>query len=242
MTLPDRLRELPACPRRGLSRVRIAATAAAVAALHIACSSGTAGFSARPMLAKNLHLPAPSSPLEDNGSLPPLLSDGALRVQNLLAALERFDRAGRNRKLQEVYFELPESNINQYLAYSLRTTPRPGIEAAKVKLQEHNRVSASLVLNFDRIAEWAPLISSLLQLSGERVLDVEIVFTVQDSAVTFRFAGEEQNDTMVRQTLQTLLHVLALQQPERYDISKPIPLPYGLQRLWTSPGMVAGGT
>jgi hypothetical protein len=239
MTLPNRLRELPARPRPGLSRVRIAAAAAAVAALHIACSSDKAGFSARPLLAKNLRLPEPL-PLEGNRL--PLLSDGALRVQNTLAALERFDRAGRNRKLQEVYFELPESDINQYLAYSLRTTPRPGIEAAKVKLQEHNRVSASLVLNFDLIADWAPLISSLLHLSGKRVLDVEIVFTVQDSAVTLRFADEEQNGAMVRQTLQTLLHVLALQQPERYDISKPIPLPYGLQRLWTSPGMVAGGT
>lgn len=193
-----------------------------------------------PMLARNLRVPEPS--LEANRSLPPLLSDGALHVRNILAALESFDRAGRNRELQQVYFELPESDINQYLAYSLRTAPRPGIEAAKVKLQEHNRVSASVVLNFDRIADWAPLISSLLQLSGERVLDVDIVFTVQDSALTFRLVDEAQNDAMGLRTLQTLLHVLALQQPERYDISKPVPLPYGLQRLWTSNGMVAGGT
>jgi len=215
---------------------------AAVAALDIACSSAKVGVFARPLLAGNLRLPEPSWPRPANGSLPPLLPDGALHVRNILAALESFDRAGRNRNLQEVYFELPESDINQYLAYSLCTAPRPGIEAAKVQLQEHNRVSASVVLNFDRIADWAPLISSLLQLSGERVLDVEIVFTVQDSAVTFRLVDEAQNDPMGRRTLQTLLHVLALQQPERYDISKPVPLPFGLQRLWTSHGMLAGGT
>lgn len=194
------------------------------------------------MLAKNLHVPEASWLLDAGRITPPASSDGVQRVQDLLLALERFDRTGRNRQLQEISFELPESDINEYLAYTLHHTPRPGIEAAKVRFHDHNRVSTSVVLNFDCIAGWAPLISNLLQMTGKRVLDVDIVFTVQDSAVTFQFVDDQQNDVMARRTLQMLLHVLALHQPERYDTSKPIPLPFGLQRLSTSEGRMAGGT
>src|SRR5262249_35237369 len=108
-----------------------------------ACSTPKAAISPNPVLPKNLRLPGAA---EAGRIPPPIHPEGVTRVQDTLAALERFNLAGRNRNLEQVYFELPESDINQYLAYSLNITPRPGIESASVKLRDRNRISASLVL------------------------------------------------------------------------------------------------
>ncbi len=189
-----------------------------------------------------MRIPASSKPPETAAARLPVQSEGEMRVQNTLAALQKFDRTGRNRRQGQVYFELPESDINDYLAYSLHTVPRPGVTSVTVKLQPQNHVSVRAVLNFERIAAWAPLIPSLLQLNGDQVIDMDLSFSVQDGAVTLQLADGPESSAMFRRAVQTLLHVVALHQPERYDTSKPIPLPYGLQRLSTTQGMVVGGT
>jgi len=205
-----------------------------------ACSAAKVNSSSS-LLGKNFHPPEPV-PVETGSVRLPVQSEGERRVQNTLEALQRFDRTGRNRRQGQVYFELPESDINDYLAYSLHTVPRPGLSSVTVKLQPQNHVSVRMVLNFDRIAAWAPLIPSLLQLSGNQAIDMDLVFNVQDAAVTVQLADGPESTAMFRRAIQTLLHILAIHQPERYDTSKAIPLPYGLQRLSTTKGMVVGGT
>ena len=200
-----------------------------------ACS--TAKISMAPTL-----LPAGTPPAV---SATPVLSsgpaDGVQRVKNVLEALQRFDRTGRNRRMQQVSFELPESDINDYLAWSLRTTPRPGIAGIFVKLQAGNQVAVRAALDFSSMGAWAPLVESLLQLNGNRVVSADIVFKVQDDALTFQFTGGADS-AKVRRAMQMLLHIMAMHQPEQYDTSKPIPLPYGLRRLATADRVILGGT
>src|SRR5689334_9950879 len=52
-------------------------------------------------------------------------SPGIMQVQDLLSSLGKFDQSGRPSE-QKIGFELPEVFVNQYLAYILRTRPRPG--------------------------------------------------------------------------------------------------------------------
>jgi hypothetical protein len=167
------------------------------------------------------------------------------RVQNTLRSLQRFNNAGRNRELQQVYFELPEYVINEYLGYSLKTLPRPGIEQVRVKLKDKNRASISVVFNLDRIGDWAPILPNLLRpiLGPVRQIDFDVLFAVQDSKVTFQFANSNgQADDTIDALMQTLIHIVMLHQPERYDTSQPIPLPFGLRRLWTTAVILGGET
>jgi hypothetical protein len=34
--------------------------------------------------------------------------------------------------------------------------------------------------------------------------------------------------------VQKMIQIVAERQPEKYDTSKPLPLPFGLRRLWTT--------
>jgi hypothetical protein len=176
---------------------------------------------------------------------PAVQAEAVQRVQNTLLSLQRFNNAGRNRELQQVYFELPEYVINEYLSYSLKTAPRPGIEQVRVKLKSQNHASISVVFNLDRISDWAPILPGLLRpiLGAVRQIDFDIFFEVRDSKVTFHFANSSgQEDSAMNALMQTLIHVVMLHQPERYDTSQPIPLPCGLRRLWTTASILGGET
>jgi hypothetical protein len=176
---------------------------------------------------------------------PAVRIEAVQRVRNTLLSLQRFNNAGRNRELQQVYFELPEYVLNEYLSYSLETVPRPGIEQVRVKLKGRDHASISVVFNLDRIGDWAPILPNLLRpiLGKVRQLDFDILFEVRDSRVTFHFADSDgQEDAATNALLQTLIHVVMMHQPERYDTSQPIPLPFGLQRLWTTDSVLGGQT
>jgi len=197
-----------------------------------------------PPEAHRLRLPEPPQPTStETPSATPTAA--VRRVQDILTALEKFDNAGRPQTSQRVYFELAESDINEYLAHSLKTRPRPGIDQASVRFQDNNHISAAVAVDFDQIAAWAPLIPSLFQplLSGSRPVAIDIAFEVKDAAVTFQFTDlNKPEDALVRRVMQTLVHILALHQPERYDSSKPLPLPFGLRRAWTTHLILGGET
>jgi hypothetical protein len=180
-------------------------------------------------------------PVSASGVPPSSQADGVQRVKNVLEALQRFDRTGRNRQMQQVSFELPEADINDYLAWSLRTTPRPGVAGIFVKLHAGNHVNVRAALDFSSMGSWAAVVESLLQLDGNRVISADVAFQVHDGALTFQFTGGAET-IKVRRAMQMLLHILAMHQPEKYDTSKPIPLPYGLRRLATAERMILGET
>jgi hypothetical protein len=37
-----------------------------------------------------------------------------------------------------------------------------------------------------------------------------------------------------------MIQIVAARQPEKYDTSKPLPLPFGLRRIWTEEQLTAG--
>jgi hypothetical protein len=65
-----------------------------------------------------------------------------MQIADLLASLARFDRDGRIAE-QKIGFEIPERAVNEYLAYSLRNRPRPGIGSITVTLLSKNDISAA---------------------------------------------------------------------------------------------------
>jgi hypothetical protein len=103
---------------------------------------------------------------------------------DLLASLWAYDRKGRNREAQQISFEIPEAEINDYLAYSLRVVRRPGIETVAIKLLPHNEVRATAVIDFDAVGRWNPgTIPLRLQaaLSGKRAISLEAQFETASS-------------------------------------------------------------
>jgi hypothetical protein len=168
-------------------------------------------------------------------------------VLELLASLWAYDRSGRDRRAQRISFEIPETAINEYIGYALRLGRRPGIESLMVKLLPHNAVQANVVIDFDAVERWNPGTVPLRLkpvLHGQGELHLNAQFQAQDGIFSFTLQAAEDpaHKPIPTEVAAGILRSVAAQQPERYDISEPIPLPFGLQRVWTENQVLYGNT
>jgi len=189
---------------------------------------------------------ATSAPAATSASPFGAISDGASKVVSLLASLDRYDRDGRN-PAQKIGFELPERAVNDYLAYALKVRPRPGLRGVTLKLLANNEVAVTAQVQPDVFLAWsAGLLAEDVRpkISDIRELRLNIVFEVDGRGMaTFKInRGQAGSQPFDNQIISILLQALASHQPEKLDLSAPIPLPFGLKRLWTQAGLLAGTT
>jgi hypothetical protein len=173
-------------------------------------------------------------------------TQGAMQIVDLLASLARFDRDGRV-AAQKIGFEIPERAVNEYLAYSLRNRPRPGISAITVTLLPKNDISVAIEIDFNSIKQWDPeMLPEPLRplLSGKRTVKLNAHFESKNGTFTFALKDTQGPDSkpLANKIMTDLLQAIGSRQPESYDPAKPIPLPFGLKRVWTEKQSVMGET
>ena len=145
-----------------------------------------------------------------------------------------------------VSFVLTEAEVNDYLAYSLKTNPRPGLDSTRVKFFPGNYISTFIELDFDAVEKWKPgTIPTLLRpvLGGKKAVWVDIRFAVNSSLATFTIEkAYYQSVRIPALVVEKMIQVVAARQPEKYDTSKPVPLPFGLKHAWTGAQKAGGNT
>ena len=143
-----------------------------------------------------------------------------------------------------VDFRLTQEEINGYLVYTLEKTPRPGLESAFVKFYPYNYVSSFLVIDFDAVERSRPgTIPVLLRplLKGKKQVLFDIRFKVQDGSATFEIEKAYYGSVHFPNAFaETLLGTVASLQAEQFDLSRPVPLPFGLKQVSTDTGVLAG--
>lgn len=156
--------------------------------------------------------------------------------------LQLFDRLRASR--EHVSFQLSAGEINDYMSYALRTTPRPGIESVKVKIFAHNYISTYTVVDFDAVERSRPgTIPGFLRpmLHGKKPVWVDCRFHTVGPAVGFSVEkAYYDNIRLPAFFVEKMIQSVAARQPEKYDTSKPVPLPFGLRKLWTVDQVILG--
>ena len=139
---------------------------------------------------------------------------------------------------------LSEAEINEYLQYSLKTTPRPGMQSVNIKIFPKNYVSTFMVVDFDALEQWKPgTIPKLLRpmLSGKKSVWIDYRFQANEGKGAITVEKAYYEDVRVPAlVVEKMIEILAARQPEHYDTSKPLPLPFGLRQVWTTEHVVAG--
>ena len=174
-----------------------------------------------------------SSATPTNAGLPPVVS----KILGLFDELRAVPP-------HHVAFRLTETEINDYLRYSLKTTPRPGLNSMMVKFFPHNYVSTYTIVDFDAVERWkSGTIPVLLRpvLSGQKSIWVDFRFQANNALV--KFSVEKAYYGSIRLPaffVEKMIEILAARQPEKYDTAKPLPIPFGLRQMWTEEHIVAG--
>lgn len=167
-------------------------------------------------------------------------------AQKFLKLFDDLRAAGAQPSAQRPHlsFSLSGAEINEYMRYSLRATPRPGIDSVSVKVFPHNYVSTFATVDFDAVEKWKPgTIPGVLRpiLHGKQSIWVDYQFTAGNSTVAFSVEKAYfGNLRLPAFFVQKMIEIVASRQPEHYDASKPLPLPFSLQQVWTENGTVKG--
>ncbi len=172
---------------------------------------------------------------------PPPAVEKVLHLFDQLRAADASRQAG---KPQHVSFQLTDAEIDEYMRYSLKATPRPGLESVTMKFFPSNYISTFTVIDFDAVERWKPgTIPGIMRpvLSGKKSIWVDYRIQAKDGMATFSVEKAYYQDLRLPAFLvDKMIQIVASKQPEKYDTSKPLPLPFGLRQVWTANHSVSG--
>ncbi|MGA2037679.1 MAG: hypothetical protein ABSH42_00260 [Bryobacteraceae bacterium] len=167
-------------------------------------------------------------------------------AQKFLAMFQDFRdaRAQRVSHPRHVSFTLSDEEINEYMRYALRAVPRPGLDSVSFKIFPQNYVSTFTVIDFDAIERWRPgTIPALLRpiLRGKQSIWVDYRFAATNSTISLTVQKAYYDKIWLPALfVEKVIQIVAARQPEHYDTSKPMPLPFGIRQAWTENHIVKG--
>jgi hypothetical protein len=163
-------------------------------------------------------------------------------VERMLGFFESLRNAGReqeaHRAVPHVEARFADGEVNEYLAYALKTAPRPGVKSIHVECADGNYIATTVVADLDALERWKPgTIPPALRwaLSGTKTLRVDVRFRQStDRLVGLTVEKAYYQDLRVPAlVVQEMMRTLAARQPEHYDTNN-LTLPMGLRRMWTT--------
>lgn len=187
---------------------------------------------------KSSMLPSTPAPVFLSGEKTP----GCDHVLKVLQALQDY-AAGK--RTDRVAFEFTEAEINEYLAYSLRLKPRLGVRGLSAHFSPDNEVSVLANIDIADVQKWNDwLIPETLRpaLETPRPVQVDLKFKASDGFGTFQLKNVVgPGDVAIpKAVMEWIIQAIALHQPEWFDTTRDIALPYRLQRIWTGKQSLSG--
>jgi hypothetical protein len=179
----------------------------------------------------------------------PVVDHPGQAVPKVLDLFERLqtaqeDKAQGKTPPEHVKFRLTEAEVNEYAKHALRTTPRPGIQSVSIKIFPHDYYSTYTVIDFDAVERWKPgTIPVLLKpvLSGKKSIWVDYRVQARNGVVSFTVEKAYfQKVRLPAIFVEKMIQVVAARQPEHYDTSNPVPLPFGIREIRTGDKVVEG--
>lgn len=160
------------------------------------------------------------------------------------AVTKMLDLFARLQTKAPLHFQVSDTEINEYMRHALRVTPRPGLDSLQVKIFPYNYVSTYTVVDFDAVERWKPgTVPALLRpvLNGKKAVWVDYRFKAENGLATFSVEKAYfQNMRLPAFFVEKMIQIVAARQPEKYDTTKPVPLPFGLRRISTREHVAAG--
>ena len=142
---------------------------------------------------------------------------------------------------QPITFRLSDDEVNQYLAYALLASPRPGIDSVRLRFFPHNYLSTVTVIDFDAIERWSPgLIPGFLDLTGKKAIWIDMRFSIDNGTVSYKIEKAfYQDKSLPHWLVEKIVQIVAARQPEKLDRQEN-PVPFGLRRIQSGAHYIEG--
>ena len=149
-----------------------------------------------------------------------------------------------HRAVPHVETRFSDGEVNEYLAYALKTRPRPGVKSIHVEFANGNYIATTVMADLDALERWKPgTIPGGLRwvLSGTKSLRVDLRFRqTTDKLVGLSVEKAYYQDLRIPAlVVEAMMKILAARQPEHYDLNH-LTLPMRLRRMWTTGHTISG--
>ena len=170
----------------------------------------------------------------------PALAGGP--VEKMLDLFDRLRKAeaeeAAHRPAPHVESRFTDGEVNEYMTYALKTTPRPGVKSIHVEFADANYIATTVVADLDALEKWKPgTIPGALRwmLNGTKSLRVDLRFRQNtDKLIGLSVEKAYYQDLRIPAlVVEEMMKILAARQPEHYDLNH-LTLPMGLKRMWTT--------
>jgi hypothetical protein len=145
---------------------------------------------------------------------------------------------------QKVRFQLTEAEVNEYLRHAQKVNPRPGLDRLTVKFFPGNYISTFTVVDFDMVEKARPgTVPVLLKpvLNGKKEVWIDLRLNAAGGLGTFSVEKAYfQSIRLPAFMVEKMINVVGSRQKEKFDTSKPVPLPFRLQSVVTGDKSMAG--
>ncbi len=163
-------------------------------------------------------------------------------VQKILRLMDDLNQAQSTK--HKVKFQLTEAEVNEYLRHAQTVNPRPGLDRLSVKFFAANYISTLTVVDFDMVEKARPgTVPALLQplLNGKKEVWIDLRFKATGGFVTFSVEKAYFESIRLPAFLvEKMINVVGSRQAEKFDTSKPVPLPFLLRSVVTGDKTLAG--
>jgi hypothetical protein len=170
------------------------------------------------------------------------LSAQPAAVQKVLRLFDELNQAQSTK--QKVRFQLTEAEVNEYLRYARTANPRPGLEGMSVKFFPANYVSTFTVVDFDLVEQARPgTVPVVLKpvLNGKKEVWVDLRLNAAGGVGTFSVEKAYfQSIRLPAFLVEKMINVVGARQKEKFDTSKPVPLPFRLRSVVTGDKSISG--
>jgi hypothetical protein len=163
-------------------------------------------------------------------------------VNKMLGLFQELNAAQNSKK--KVRFQFTEGEVNEYLRHAAKVNPRPGLDSMTVKFFQGNYVSTFTVVDFDMVERARPgTVPGLLKpvLNGKKEIWVDLRLNAAGGVMTFSVEKAYfQSIRLPAFLVEKMINIIGSRQKEKFDTSKPVPLPFGLKTITTGDKSVSG--
>jgi hypothetical protein len=118
------------------------------------------------------------------------------------------------------------------------------VDSITVKMFPKDYISTFTRVDFDAIERWHPgTIPTVLKpiLKGKKAIWIDCRIHASDANLTFTVEKARYEDLPLPAFfVNKMIQIMAARQPEKYDTTKPLTMPFGLHRIWTDQSLIHG--
>lgn len=139
-----------------------------------------------------------------------------------------------HKKLRYVF---TEAEVNEYLQHARTVNPRPGLDRMTVQFLPGNYIATVTVIDFDMVEQTRPGTVPLLLrpvLNGKREIRLDVRVNAANGFGTYSVEKAYFESVRIPAfVVEKMIQVVAARQREKFDMSKPVPLPFGVRAIVT---------